>query len=127
MYVGIESSIGSAALEKLVKQTLEEFSGRTFKKVERVLLRDEKGELYGVPADVEYDLYLEDNINYVVEVNFHIKLGDVLNFYRTSAFANKCLENEMRPIILTMSITEAAKKKCEALGIDLIARRVVPT
>jgi len=112
-------------LEEIIKQTVEEFSGQTFKKIEHLWLRDAEGELYGVPADVEYDLYLEDTVNYVVEVKSHTKLGDVLNFRRKSAFAEKCLEKKIQPIIISVSVTETAKKKCKELGIDLIARSVV--
>ena len=112
-------------LEEIIKQTVEEFSGQTFEKIEHLWLRDAEGELYGVPADVEYDLYLEDTVNYVVEVKSHTKLGDVLNFRRKSAFAEKCLEKKIQPIIISVSVTETAKKKCKELGIDLIARSVV--
>jgi|GEM_PF-1352039 len=112
-------------LEEIIKQTVEEFSGQTFKKIEHLWLRDAEGGVYGVPADVEYDLYLEDTVNYVVEVKSHTKLGDVLNFRRKSAFAEKCLEKKIQPIIISVSVTETAKKKCEELGIDLIARSVV--
>ena len=113
-------------LEEIIKQTVEEFSGQTFEKIEHLWLRDEEGELYGVPADVEYDLYLEDTVSYVVEVNYHTKPGDVFNFHRKYVFAEKRLEKKIKPIILTMSITKAAKNKCEELGIDLIATSVVP-
>ena len=114
-------------LEEIIKQTVEEFSGQTFKKIEHLWLKDEGGEVYGIPADVEYDLYLEDTVNYVVEVKSHTKLGDVFNFHRKSAFAEKCLEKKIKPIIISVSVTETAKKKCEELGIDLIARSVIPT
>ena len=113
-------------LEEIIKQTVEEFSGQTFKKIEHLWLRDEGGEVYGSPADVEYDLYLEDTVNYVVEVKSHTKLGDVFNFHHKSAFAEKQLEKKIKPIIISVSVTETAKKKCEELGIDLIARSVVP-
>ncbi len=113
-------------LEEIIKQTVEEFSGQTFRKIEHLWLRDAEGELYGVPADVEYDLYLEGTVNYVVEVKSHTKLGDVLNFHRKSVFAEKQLEKKMRSIIISVSVAEAAKKKCTELGIDLIARSVVP-
>ncbi len=123
----ISALSGHAAygLEAGIRQIVEEFSGQTFKKIEHLWLRDEKGELYGVPADVEYDLYLEDTVNYVVEVKSHTKLGDVFNFHRKSAFAEKCLEKKIRSIIISVSITDSAKKKCKELGIDLIARSVV--
>lgn len=113
-------------LEEIIRETVEEFSGQTFEKIEHLWLRDEEGELYGFPVDVEYDLYLEDTVSCVVEVNYHTKPGDVLIFHRKSSFAEKQLEKKIKPIIITMSITDAAKKKCEELGIDLIARSVVP-
>ncbi|OEU77313.1 MAG: hypothetical protein BA869_11460 [Desulfuromonadales bacterium C00003107] len=112
-------------LEEIIRQTVEEFSGQTFKKIERLLLRDAEGELYGAPADVEYDLYLEDTVSYVVEVKSHIKLGDVLDFHRKSLFAAKQLKKEIKSIMISASITKTAKKKCKVLGIDLISRSVI--
>ena len=112
-------------LEEIIRQTVEEFSGQSFKKFEHLLLRDSEGELYGIPTDVEYDLYLEDSVNYVVEVKSHIKPGDVLIFHRKSLFAEKQLLKRIKPIMISASITKDAKKKCKELGIDLISRSVV--
>jgi hypothetical protein len=112
-------------LEEIIRQTVEEFSGQSFKKFEHLRLRDSEGELYGIPADVEYDLYLEDSVNYVVEVKSHIKPGDVLIFHRKSLFAEKQLLKRIKPIMISASITKDAKKKCKELGIDLISRSVV--
>lgn len=112
-------------LEEIIRQTVEEFSGQSFKKFEHLRLRDSEGELYGVPADVEYDLYLEDSVNYVVEVKSHIKPGDVLIFHRKSLFAEKQLLKRIKPIMISASITKDAKEKCKELGIDLISRSVV--
>jgi len=123
---GLGGRVGRG-LEEIIKQTVEEFSGQTFKKNERLWLRDEEGELYGSPADVEYDLYLEGAVNYIVEVKSHTKLADVFNFNRKYIFAEKRLEKKIKPIIIIVSVTDTAKKKCEELKIDLIARSVVPT
>jgi len=112
-------------LEEIIRQTVEEFSGQSFKKFEHLRLRDSEGEVYGVPADVEYDLYLEDSVNYVVEVKSHIKPGDVLIFHRKSLFAEKQLLKRIKPIMISASITKDAKEKCKELGIDLISRSVV--
>ena len=112
-------------LEEIIRQTVEEFSGQSFKKFEHLRLRDSEGEIYGVPADVEYDLYLEDSVNYVVEVKSHIKPGDVLIFHRKSLFAEKQLLRRIKTIIISASITKDAKEKCKELGIDLISRSVV--
>lgn len=45
-------------LEEVIRETVEEFSGHIFKTVGHLWLKDAEGELYGVLADVEYDLYL---------------------------------------------------------------------
>lgn len=112
-------------LEEIIRQTVEEFSGLSFKKIEHMWLRDAQGELYGVPADVEYDLYLENDVNYIVEVKSHIKQGDVLIFHRKSLFAEKQLGKKIRPIMISASIMKTAKKKCKELDIDLICRSVI--
>ena len=112
-------------LEEIIKQTVEEFSGQTFRKIEHLWLRDAEGELYGVPADVEYDLYLEDTVSYVVEVKSHIKLSDVFDFHQKALFAEKRLGKRIRPIMISASIKGTAKDKCEELGIDLISRSVI--
>jgi hypothetical protein len=110
---------------EIIRQTVEEFSGLSFKKIEHMWLRDAQGELYGVPADVEYDLYLENDVNYIVEVKSHIKQGDVLIFHRKSLFAEKQLGKKIRPIMISASIMKTAKKKCKELDIDLICRSVI--
>jgi hypothetical protein len=112
-------------LEEIIRQTVEEFSGLSFKKIEHMWLRDAQGELYGVPADVEYDLYLENDVNYIVEVKSHLKQGDVLIFHRKSLFAEKQLGKKIRPIMISASIMKTAKKKCKELDIDLICRSVI--
>jgi len=123
-----QSDIGGCidhGLEEIIKHAVEEFSGQSFKKVGHLWLKDGKGELYGIPARVEYDLYLEDTVNYVAEIKSHIKPGDVLIFHRKSLFAEKQLLKRIKPIMISASITKDAKEKCKELGIDLISRSVV--
>lgn len=56
-------------LEHIVPGVIEEFSGETFSRVERLILTDDSDELYGVPgAQVEFDLPLSNGTAYVVEV-----------------------------------------------------------
>ncbi len=112
-------------LENIIMKTVEQFSGQSFKTIKRLVLKDPEGELYGVPADVEYDLYLEDTVSYVVEVKSHIKLSDVFDFHQKALFAEKRLGKRIRPIMISASIKGTAKDKCEELGIDLISRSVI--
>jgi hypothetical protein len=112
-------------VEEIVRQTVERFSGQRFKEVKRLVLQDEAGELYGVPAEVEFDLYLADTVKCVVEVKSHVKTGDVLNFYRKKLFAETKLGGPLKGVLISASIDRSAKKKCRELGLDLITRSVV--
>lgn len=112
-------------LEEIVRQTVEKFSGQQFKEVKRLVLEDKAGELYGVPAEVEFDLYLADTVKYVVEVKSHVKMGDVLNFYRKKLFAEARLGGPLKGLLISASIDRPARKKCRELGLDLITRSVV--
>lgn len=112
-------------VEDIVRQTVEKFSGQKFKEMKHLKIKDETGELYGVPAEIEYDLYLADTVNYVVEVKSHAKSGDVLNFYRKKVFAESKLGKPLKGVLISASIDRAAKKKCQELGLDLICRSVI--
>jgi hypothetical protein len=111
-------------MEEIVRQTVERFSGQKFREVRRLVLQDEAGELYGVPAEVEFDLYLADGVSYVVEVKSHVKTGDVLNFYRKKLFAEAKLGRPLKGLLISASIDRHAKRKCRELGLELISRSV---
>lgn len=112
-------------MEEIVRQTVERFSGEKFTEVRRLVLKDEEGELYGVPAEVEFDLYLGGTVSYVVEVKSHFKTGDVLNFYRKKVFAEARLGGPLKGLLISASIDRSAKKKCQELGLEVIARSAV--
>jgi len=112
-------------LEDIVRQTVERFSGQKFKEVKRLVLQDEAGELYGVPAEVEFDLYLADDLSWVVEVKSHVKTGDVLNFYRKKLFAEAQLGRPLKGLLISASIDRQAKKRCRELGLEVMCRAVV--
>lgn len=75
-------------LERIAQEVIEEFSGETFSRVERLILTDATGEVYGIPgAQVEFDLLLSNGTAYVVEVKLHLKPDDVLTFHRKAEYA----------------------------------------
>jgi hypothetical protein len=112
-------------LEDIVRQTVERFSGQKFREAKRLVLQDEAGELYGVPAEVEFDLYLADDLSWVVEVKSHVKTGDVLNFYRKKLFAEAQLGRPLKGLLISASIDRQAKKRCRELGLEVMCRAVV--
>ncbi len=114
-------------LEHIVQGVIEEFSGETFSRVERLILTDDAGELYGVPgAQVEFDLLLSNGTAYVVEVKSHLKVGDVLTFHRKAEFATRQLGRPLKKVMIAASMEERAEALMQRLGIEFIVRtRVV--
>jgi hypothetical protein len=79
-------------LERAIQGVVEEFAGEAFPFAERLVLRDESGEVYGIAgAEVEFDLYAHNGKAYLVEVKSHLKSGDVLIFDRKIKFAARQL------------------------------------
>lgn len=113
-------------LEDMVKAVVEEFAGHTFPVAERLLLRDETGEVFGVAgAEVEFDLYVHNGEAYLVEVKSHLKPSDVLSFHQKVQFARKKLEREVIPLILALSMDTKAEESMRRLGIRYRVRATV--
>jgi hypothetical protein len=113
-------------LENMVKAVVEEFAGHTFPVAERLLLRDETGEVFGVAgAEVEFDLYVHNGEAYLVEVQSHLKPSDVLSFHLKVQFARKKLGREIIPLILALSMDAKAEESMRSLGIRYRVRATV--
>jgi hypothetical protein len=113
-------------LEDMVKAVVEEFAGHTFPAAERLLLRDETGEVFGVAgAEVEFDLYVHNGEAYLVEVKSHLKPSDVLSFHQKVQFARKKLGREVIPLILALSMDAKAEESMRSLGIGYRVRATV--
>jgi hypothetical protein len=113
-------------LENMVKAVVEEFAGHTFPAAERLLLRDETGEVFGVAgAEVEFDLYVHNGEAYLVEVKSHLKPSDVLSFHQKVQFARKKLGREVIPLILALSMDAKAEESMRSLGIRYRVRATV--
>jgi hypothetical protein len=113
-------------LEDMVKAVVEEFAGHTFPAAERLLLRDETGEVFGVAgAEVEFDLYVHNGEAYLVEVKSHLKPSDVLSFQQKVQFARKKLGREVIPLILALSMDAKAEESMRSLGIRYRVRATV--
>jgi hypothetical protein len=113
-------------LEDMVKAVVEEFAGHTFPAAERLLLRDETGEVFGVAgAEVEFDLYVHNGEAYLVEIKSHLKPSDVLSFHQKVQFARQKLGREVIPFILALSMDAKAEEPMRRLGIRYRVRATV--
>lgn len=114
-------------LERIVQGVIEEFSGETFSRIERLILTDTAGEVYGVPgAQVEFDLLVSDGTAYVVEVKSYLKPDDVLTFHRKAAFATRQLGRPLKKFMIAASMEERTEMLLRQLDIDFIVRSRLP-
>ena len=115
------SSLGSRVghgLEGMLKGAVEEFAGERFPHAERLVLRDESGQVFGVEgAEVEFDLYAHNGMAYLVEVKSHVKVTDVWSFYQKIKFAEGKLGRTVIPLILALSMDPRAEQKMRELDI----------
>jgi hypothetical protein len=123
------SSLGirvGTGLERAIQGVVEEFAGETFPFAERLVLRDEGGEVYGIAgAEVEFDLYAHNGKAYLVEVKSHLKPGDVLIFDRKIKFAARQLARQVIPLVIALSMEPKAEQQMRELGIKYRVRSVV--
>jgi hypothetical protein len=115
-------------LEHIVQGVIEEFSGQTFSRIERLILLDQTGALYGIPgAQVEFDLFVSNGTAYVVEVKSHVKPDDVLTFHRKTEFAARELGRPLKKVMIAASMETRVEPLLRQLNIDVIARsRLAP-
>jgi hypothetical protein len=113
-------------LERAIQGVVEEFAGEAFPFAERLVLRDESGEVYGIAgAEVEFNLYAHNGKAYLVEVKSHLKSGDVLIFDRKIKFAARQLARQVIPLVIALSMEPRAEQQMRALGIKYRVRSVI--
>ena len=114
-------------LEYLVRGVVEEFAGKALTRSERLVLRDSQGEVFGVEADIEFDLLASDGEAYLCEVKSHIEPDDVLRFHRKALFAAKHIGRPFVRVMVGATMEAAAEKLMKSLGIRSIVRaRIEP-
>lgn len=112
-------------LEHVVREVVEEFAGQSFPFAERLVLRDEVGEVFGLTgAEVEFDLYAHNGVAYLVEVKSHLKAGDVLKFYQKVKFAERKLGRQVIPLMIALSTEPKAEQRMQELGVRYRVRSV---
>ena len=113
-------------LEEAIRGVVEEFAGESFPFAERLVLRDQSGEVYGIAgADVEFDLYAHNGRAYLVEVKSHLKSGDVLIFDKKIKFAERQLTRQVIPLVIALSMEPRAEEQMRELGINYRVRAVM--
>ncbi|MFQ6127033.1 MAG: DUF3782 domain-containing protein, partial [Candidatus Heimdallarchaeota archaeon] len=99
-----------------------ELRGIEVEKVEKIGLRDERGEFYSPGAKVEYDLYVHDGDHLLFEIKYHVTEEDLENFLLKAKFFEQKRGVRSQKIVIALEIDEYVKRLCTDRGIEVITR-----
>lgn len=108
--------------EEAARRIVEEFTGVGPLKAERLTLRDEAGEVFGVPGQVvAFDAFVHDAERFLVEVKAFAEREDVLLFRRKVEFAAGRLAGPFRAVLVAPFAHPRAVEAAWELGVTLLA------
>ncbi len=89
-------------------------------KVERYLAKDEEGEIFGQPDQVELDLIIRDGVVIAAEIKSSMSKSDVYTFNRKVNFYEKKEGKKVtRKLIISPMVENSAKEVAQRLGIEV--------
>ena len=92
-------------------------------KVEKWVVYDEAGRVFGYPSNVDVDVTVKDGRVILVEVSSHIRLSDILQFKRKAElYEEKTGRKPDRLLIVTPYIDEEALKASRRLGVEVYTK-----
>ena len=107
--------------EEAVRGLVEEFAGIGPLRAERLVLRDEAGEVFGVPGQViEFDAFVHDGDRFLVEVKAFAQREDVLLFRRKVEFAAQRLGQTFRAVMVAPFAHRRAVETARELGVQIL-------
>ncbi len=108
--------------EEAVRAIVEEFAGLGPLRAERLVLRDEAGEVFGVKGQtVEFDAFVHNSRRFLVDAKGFAEPEDVLNFFRKVEFARKTLAEPFEPVLVAPFSHPRAVELAQQLGIHVLA------
>ena len=113
--------------EEAVRGIVEEFTGLGPLRAERLVLRDDAGEVFGVPGQrVEFDAFLHDGERILVEVKAFAEREDVLVFRRKVEFAARRLNEPVRAVLVAPFAHPRAVETAQELGVQILTAEEEP-
>ncbi|BES81934.1 hypothetical protein [Pyrodictium abyssi] len=107
------------------QQKLEEH-GMEERRVQRLRYVDADGRFIAPGATLEIDVYINEGDVWLVEVKSYVEADDVTWFYEKTRIAEKVPgRRPSRRIMLAVEATKAAARAAEALGVELLADKIV--
>jgi len=88
--------------------------------VERVVLKDESGWVFGTPDQVELDLIIRNGELLIGEIKSAVEPSDVYVFYRKAQFYQQQTGRQARKLVMiSPMVFPRAKEVAERLGVEL--------
>ncbi len=109
--------ISEEGFREAMKYVVQEALGAA--RVERVVLRDDEGIVYGHPAVVEVDVAVSDKIHIIVEVKSRVSRGDVAELKRVGMIYERIKGVKPRLVIVGGLIDRDAWETASRLGVEL--------
>ena len=100
-----------------MKGVLEEILG--VRRVEKWRIYDERGEVFGYPAEVEVDLVIKNGVHILVEIKASASVADVAKLWRVRGLYAKITGVKPRLILISPFIEEKAVKAARDLGVEV--------
>ena len=109
--------LSEEAFREGMRYVIEEQFGKA--RVERLMLRDTEGLVYGHPSVVEVDVLIRDDAHILLEVKSRVSKGDVAELHRIGELYER--RTGVRPVLAIIGghIDEGAKELALGLGIDI--------
>ena len=111
--------------EDVVMRVITEVRGLNVSKAGKLSLIDKYGEVFGILAEIKFDVYLSNGDKILVEVKSRCRIDDVLKFYRKTMYAEKILKEKFKMMIIAVAFDKDAYDKCRELGIETIVRSII--
>lgn len=109
--------------EEAVRRIVEEFAGIGPLKAERLVLKDDAGEVFRTPgAEIEFDAFVHDGRQFLVEVKAYADVEDVYLFRKKVSFALKHLREDVEPLLVAPFARARTLEVAKQLGIRVIGR-----
>ncbi len=109
--------LSESGLRDALKYVVEEVLGAAT--VERRVLDDNEGIVYGHPAKVEIDVVVRDSEHIIVEVKSRVSRGDVAEVYRIGLLYERVTRVKPRLLIIGGFIDRRALRIASMLGVEV--------
>ncbi len=107
---------------ELAKEIISHDLGLDIKKIRQLIIIDVDGALYHKGAEVEYDLFMDNNTPLLFEIKFNPEKEDLYTFKAKAKFFEKVKKQQPKLYLIAICLPEEVRIEAARLGIDIIGQ-----